>query len=72
MQRDIVESALRFFVSATQPRSQQVDVHEWGTHEWRQRYMEIKPEDYQRLRRAGEERRLERQRFRDTGSVRKD
>ena len=72
MHRRIVGNAISLFESATAPRTFDADSHEWETQDWRQRYMEIKPEDRERLRLAGEKRRIERQHRRDTGSVRSD
>lgn len=70
MQRTIVGSALDLFESAAESRTMTSDHHQWGSDVWRQRYMEIKPEDRERLKRAGEERRRERQRLRAIGHVR--
>lgn len=70
MQFDIVRSALRMFEAANAPRTVEVDAHRWGSDAWRDRYMHIKPEDRERMRRLGEERRRERQRLRDIGQVR--
>lgn len=71
MQRKIVGDALSLFESATGPRSVVFDDHQWGHDNWRDRYMQINPEDRERLRLAGEERRVERQRMREEGQVRK-
>ena len=72
MQRGIVESALRLFETATAPRTVVHDSNTWGTDEWRQRYMEVKPEDRERMRRQGEERRRDRKHLRETGQTRQD
>ena len=72
MQRTIVGSALDLFETVTEPGSTTVDSHTWGSDEWRQRYMELKPEMLEKMKRQGEERRRERQHLRDIGHVRKD
>ena len=72
MQRRIVSSALSLFETVTEPRTTAADTHAWGSDEWRQRYMELKPEMLERLKQQGEERRRDRQRLRDIGHVRKD
>ena len=69
MQRQIVSSALSMFESTHQPTMVE-DSNQWGSDQWRKQYMEIQPEDRERLKRAGEDRRLERQRLRDIGQVR--
>ncbi len=72
MQRSIVGAALQLFETVSEPRTVVKDPNNWGTHEWRQRYMEIKPEDRARMSRQGEERRRERQRLREIGHTRQD
>ena len=72
MQRRIVSDALQLFETASKPGTVVNDPHQWGSDEWRQRYMEIKPEDRERMRRQGEERRRERKRLRDIGHTRQD
>ena len=70
MQRTIVGTALDLFEEATASCTITYDQHQWGSDSWRGKYMEIKPEDRARLKRAGEERRQERQHLRDIGHVR--
>ena len=70
MQREIVSDALELFETAKAAKTVVYDTHEWGNDTWRSRYMQINPEDRERLRKAGENRRLERQRMRDEGQVR--
>lgn len=70
MQEAIVGAALSLFETATEPRTMQRSPFEWGSDDWRQKYLEIRPEDIEKLRLAGEERRKARQELRDTGRVR--
>lgn len=72
MQRQIVRSALKLFETVTEPGQTHQDPNTWGANEWRERYMQIMPEDTERLRVAGERRRQERQRLRDSGQVRSE
>ena len=72
MQRIIVRSALNLFDTASQPRTVVKDPNNWGSDEWRQRYMEIKPEDRKRMLQQGEERRRKRQHLREIGHTRQD
>ena len=70
MQRAIVGMAIDILETATGPGAFQRTPFEWGSDEWRQRYMEIRPQDLQRLAAMGEARRSQRQALRDTGRVR--
>ena len=72
MQQNIVSAALQLFETASKPGTVVKDPNRWGTDEWRQRYMEINPEDRERMLRQGEERRRERKRLRDIGHTRQD
>ena len=72
MQRSIVLQALRLLNTASEARSVVKDRNLWGSNEWRERYMEIKPEDRERMLQQGEERRQKRQHLRDIGHTRKD
>ena len=72
MQESIVSAALRLFESASQPRTVVKDPNRWGSDEWRNRYMEIKPEDRERMLLQGEERRRKRKHLRDIGHTRQD
>ena len=72
MQRSIVSAAMQLFETASKPGTVAKDPHQWGSDLWRQRYMEIKPEDRERMLRQGEERRRERKRLREIGHTRQD
>ena len=72
MQQNIVAAALELFESASEPRTIVTDANVWGTDEWRQRYMEIMPEDRERMLQQGEERRRNRQHLREIGHSRQD
>ena len=71
MQEDIVGRALHLFETATGPNTSSRSPYEWDTQSWRRKYMEIRPEDREALRAAGEARRADRQSLRDSGRVRK-
>ena len=70
MQRAIVGAAIDMLESATAPGAFRQTPYEWGSHAWRQRYMEVLPENMQRLAAMGAARRNERQARRDAGKVR--
>lgn len=70
MQRTIVSLALDMLETATAPGAFQQTPFEWGSNEWRQRYMEIRPQDVERLAAMGVARRSQRQALRDSGRVR--
>lgn len=72
MQRNIVGAALNLFETASEPATVVKDPNEWGSDEWRQHYMEIKPEDRDRMLQQGEERRRKRQHLREIGHTRQD
>ena len=58
MQRAIVGMALDLLESATGPRTTQVTPFAWSADEsWKDAYARVSPEEAQRLRRAGDERR---------------
>ncbi len=61
MQRRILDFALRAFESADEPGTVQQSPEVWPNGDrWRQAYSEVRPEDVERLRAAGEKRRAER------------
>ncbi|MCY4655230.1 MAG: hypothetical protein OXC80_00275 [Gammaproteobacteria bacterium] len=71
-QTEIVRSALELF-SVPAPTGTVFAPYEWPRgQDWRENYMRVLPEDVERLRAAGERRKLERQKLRDIGQVRKD
>ena len=72
MQRDILRRALDLFETAEGPRTHRNVPFSWGSDEWRQRYLEVRPEDRAALRAKGDERRAERARLRELGQVRKE
>ena len=72
MQQSIVAAALRLFETASEPRTVIEDSNRWGSDEWRERYMEIKSEDRERMLQQGEERRRKRQHLREIGHTRQD
>ncbi len=72
MQTSIVDSALELFESARAPRTTLALPWRWGSDEWRERYMQVTPENRARLRRKGDERRAERQALRDAGRMRQE
>ena len=71
MQEDIVGRALHLFETARMPNTVSRSPHEWGTQSWRRRYLEVRDEDRETLRAAGEARRNDRRTLRDAGRVRK-
>ena len=72
MQSSIVDSALELFDSAQAPRTTVPLPWRWETEEWRQRYMQVSPDNIAELRRKGEQRRAEREALRATGRVRQE
>ena len=72
MQASIVDSALALFDSAQEPRTTVPLPWRWHHDEWRERYMQVSPENLAELRRKGDERRAERQALRDAGRVRRE
>ena len=70
-QREIVSSALNLF-SAVEPTTTVTSPFKWPSSEWRENYMRVRPQDLEKLRKAGIDRKRERQRLRDVGSVRQD
>lgn len=73
MQRSVVATGLELFESASGPRTVVQTPYRWSADEgWRDRYMEIRPEDVARLAAIGEERRAFRQEMREQGRVRSE
>lgn len=73
MQRAVVATGLELFESASRPRQVVRTPYRWSPDEaWRDRYMEIRPEDVARLAAAGEARRAQRQELRQQGRVRSE
>ena len=73
MQRAVVATGLELFESASGPRQVVRTPYRWSPDEaWRDRYMEIRPEDVARLAAAGEARRAQRQELRQQGRVRSE
>ena len=72
MQHAVVSEALTLFDTAIAPRTTVRLPWRWPTGEWRRRYMEVRDEDREAMRRKGDERRAERQSLRDAGRVRPD
>ena len=70
MQRQVVATGIDLLASAEQPGSVVTMRLRWQNEEWRQRYMEIRPEDRDKLARLGEERRALREKLRADGRVR--
>ena len=70
MQTSIVDSALALFDSAQAPRTTVSLPWRWQSDTWRERYMQVSPENRDELRRKGEQRRAERQALREAGRVR--
>ena len=70
MQGAIVGAAIDMVETATQPGAFLQTPFDWGSHDWRRRYMEILPQDVERLAAMGAARRNERQARRDAGQVR--
>ena len=70
MQEDIVGRALHLFEAATGPNTVSQSPYEWGTENWRREYMEVRPEDREAMRAAGEARRKDRQERRESGLAR--
>ena len=72
MQASIVNSALALFDSAQAPRTTAPLPWRWEHDEWRERYMQVSPDNVAELKRKGEQRRAERQALRDAGRVRQE
>ena len=73
LQRLVVGLALDLLASASGPRTTVRAPFEWsGGHDWRARYMYVDPVDRERLARAGEQRRAQRERDRVEGRARGD
>ena len=71
MQRAVVATGLELLESASGPREVVRTPYRWSADEaWRDRYMEIRPEDVARLADMGEARRASRRQLRDEGPVR--
>lgn len=73
MQGSVVAAGLDLFESAPGPCTVIQTPYRWSAEEgWRDRYMEIRPEDVARLAAMGEERRAFRQEMREQGRVRSE
>ena len=70
MQRDIVRAAVSLLEQAAGPRALIRSPFAWGSDDWREGYMRIRPEDLKRLAAAGAARRTQRQALRERGQVR--
>ncbi len=71
MQRAVVATGLELLESAAGPGTVVRTPYRWSTDEtWRERYMEIRPEDVARLADMGAARRASRRQLRDEGRVR--
>jgi hypothetical protein len=67
MQRNILDRALGLFHCATKPRTTVRVPVQWPEGDgWRDRFLEVRPEDRAALRKKGEERRAARGRSRST------
>ena len=71
LQRQNLHRALELF-EAPEPTTIESEIPWGGDGSWRRHYLEIRPEDRERLARMGEERRAARARLRAEGRVRKD
>jgi len=60
MQRRIVEQGLMLFETAREPMTTVQAAESWGDDAWRQRYMQVTPENRAELARLGEQRRRQR------------
>ncbi len=72
MQRAIVGTALDLFTAADGPRTTVSTPFCWRDDAWRDRYLEVRAEDRDELRRLGEERRNLRRSLKAEGRVRRD
>lgn len=70
MQRDIVSAAVGLLDEAEGPGAVIRSPFAWGSDDWREGYMRIRPEDLERLAAAGAARRAHRQALRERGQVR--
>jgi hypothetical protein len=70
MQRRVVAAGIDLLERAEQPRSVVKMPLNWGNDEWRDRYMEIRPEDRAKLAQLGDERRAQRGTLKAEGQVR--
>ncbi len=71
MQRRIVEIGLELIESARHPRTTVQSPFQWsGGDEWRAEYNKVSPENIERLRELGEQRRAERRQAREEGLAR--
>jgi len=72
MQRQIVAAGMDLLAGAAQPRSIVRMPLRWNNDDWRERYMEVRPEDRAELARRGAERRVQRAQLRADGRVRSE
>jgi D-proline reductase (dithiol) PrdB len=70
MQRQVVATAVDLLEQAQQPRSVVKMPLKWRDDEWRDRYLEVRPEDRATLAQLGEARRTQRSKLRADGQVR--
>jgi D-proline reductase (dithiol) PrdB len=63
MQQQIVAAAVELLANARQPRSMVTMPMTWPSDDWRDQYMEIRPEHRVELARRGEERRIQREKL---------
>jgi hypothetical protein len=69
MQRAIVSQALEMFDKAEGPRTTEPAPFAWGSDDWRDQYMKIRPEDLAELKRKGEENRRRREKMKAEGKL---
>ncbi len=73
MRRSIVAASIDLFESAERPRTTVPMPYSWSDDEaWRDRYLNVRPEDVAELAARGAERRAFRERMRSEGRVRKN
>ena len=73
MQRNIVAASIELFESAKNPRTTVPMSYSWSDDQaWRDRYLDVRPEDVAELAARGAERRAFRQRMRSEGRVREN
>ena len=73
MQRSIVAASIDLFESAEHPRTTVPMPYGWSDDQaWRDRYLDVRPEDVAELAARGAERRAFRQRMRSEGRVREN
>lgn len=72
MQTEVVSAGVDLLTHAREPRSIVSMPLSWRDDEWRDGYMEIRPEDRAELARIGEERRAQRAKLKDDGRIRSE